>query len=320
MLRNFAIIASLALFAPTLAGCKVDAVLDLPEIDLELDFHGIAQAVPPDGSENVPARAPVIIFADGVYADVDFTVEAEVNGEVIDLTAATALSKVTSGAAKDIFILTPLDGFPLGALVTVTLAGEIDRKVSFRVSEDEDDSPADPGFETPSGWTFVGDAGTIDASGSLTPSEGSRLLALSTGELLGGEAVTGTSSYATSAAMDPGGATTLSLTYTFLSSEFDDYCASDFDDTFLVVATGPEGSRSVMIDSVNVVCKDGRQSDASFEGLPDGGDEVVRGTAATPFSLDIADLGSPIAVTFVVTDVGDAILSTLVGVDGLAFE
>ncbi len=325
-MRFFKTVAALiGMSAIATSGCALDAEIDVPDIDIQLDFNGIAQAVPPSGSENVPPHAPVIVFADGVYGDVSFTVEATVDGTTTDITEATVLNEIESGAAKDVFIISPLEGFPLGAEIKVTLGGEIDREVTFTVSSTVSSEPADLDFEastsTPQGWTALGDVDVIGRTGSLSPAQGNNMLALSTGVALGGRAITDTSSYAVSSAIDaPTDATTLSFDYNFQSSEFDDFCMSPFDDTFLVIATGPEGSTTKMVDSVNVVCEDGRQVNATFPGMPDGGDTIYRDTGSSSFTMDISEVGSPVVLTLVVTDVGDNQLSSLVGVDRITIE
>jgi hypothetical protein len=130
-------------------------------------------------------------------------------------------------------------------------------------------------------------------------------------------AVGDTSSMAVSDPIDQGPGATLAFSYRFQSSEFDDYCGSDFDDTMMVVASGPEGAVARVVDSVNLVCRQDRQVRASFPGLPDDGDDVYKGTPETDEEIDLSSVGSPFSVAFLVTDVGDDILTSVVGVDAI---
>lgn len=313
------------LFVPALAGCEDLGKLaeDLGEV---LDYDGIAQVVPPNGSDRVPLRSPVVIFADDVYGDVRFEAEVEDSaGAVTDISAALRVEERTSGADKDIYVLTTAEGWPASATVTVRARGEIDRQVRFSTVADGGlfDTPPDLGFESadspdlPVGWRGFGDAAAIAERGSLSPAAGDKQLALSTGDAVTRAAVGDTSSMAVSDPIDQGPGATLAFSYRFQSSEFDDYCGSDFDDTMMVVASGPEGAVARVVDSVNLVCRQDRQVRASFPGLPDDGDDVYKGTPETDEEIDLSSVGSPFSVAFLVTDVGDDILTSVVGVDAI---
>lgn len=314
------------LLCPALAGCEDLGKLadDLGEV---LDYDGIAQVVPPNDSDEVPLRSPVVIFADDVYGAVRFEAEAEDSaGAVTDLSAALRVEERTSGADKDIYVLTTAEGWPASSTVTVRVRGDIDRQVRFSTTADSGlfDTPPDLSFESadspglPVGWRGFGDVGAIGERGSLAPAAGDVQLALSTGDAVRRKAVGGTSSMAVSDPIDQGATSTLTFSYRFQSSEFDDYCGSDFDDTMMLVASGPEGAVARVVESVNIVCRQDRQVRASFPGMPDDGDEVYKGTAETEEEVDLAAVGSPFSLSFLVTDVGDDILTTVVGVDAVA--
>lgn len=315
----------LLLLCPALAGCE-----DLGKLAEDLgdvfDFDGIAQVVPPNDSDAVPLRSPVVIFADDTYAAVDFAADAvDAEGAITDLTAALRVEQRTSGADNDIYVLTTAEGWPASSTITVRTTGEIDRQVRFSTVADAGlfDTPPDLGFETaeppdlPVGWRGFGDVGAIRARGSLRPSAGDQLLALSTGDAVRRAAVSDSSSMVVSDPIDLGPSQSLAFDYQFQSSEFNDYCGSRFDDTLMMVASGPDGMVARVVESVNIVCREDRQVRADFPGLPDDGDETYKGTEPTAVEVDLAAVGSPFSVSFLVTDVGDTILTSVVGVDGI---
>jgi hypothetical protein len=297
---------------------------------------GIVQAVPTPGSANVPKYAPIMLFADGLYDDLDVQVMAHTIDEVKDITSDVVTKKLLSGAGKDVLVLAAKNGFPLGASVVVTLSGALEGALVYNVDHEAPASANDAlSFEgepdeegscdahqegaqpLPEGWAGFGDVGTVPAVGTLEPTDGSRLAALSSGEAVCGRALAQTSSLLVSGPIDHDG-TILSFDYQFQSSEFDDYCHSAFDDTLLAVAMGPDGVAAEVVDSVNLVCTDGNQTLGELPGQPDGGDAIYKETGNVAYEM-AAKVGSPARVAFVVTDVGDAILSTVVGIDDLRF-
>lgn len=309
-----------------LTGCE-----DLGDLadKLGIDFNGIAQVVPPDGSERVPLRSPVVIFADDKYSDVPFSAEVEdASGELTDISAELRVEKKVSGADKDIYVLTTAEGWPASSTVRIGAGGEIDREVSFGTAADGGlfDTPTDLSFDSadspdlPPGWRGFGDYGAIGERGDLAPTSGAKQLALSSGDAVSRSAVGDTSTMVVSDPLDAAGAGSVRFDYTFLSSELDAYCDSDFDDTMMAIASGPDGARAKVVDSVNLICADERQRNADFPGLPDDGADQFRGTRSAEDSIDLSEVGSPFSVTFLVTDVGDAILTTVVGVDSVRVD
>lgn len=314
------------LFALALVGCE-----DLGDLadKLGIDFNGIAQVVPPDGSERVPLRSPVVIFADDQYSDVPFTGEVEdASGELTDISAELRVEKKVSGADKDIYVITTAEGWPASSTVRIGAGGDIDREVSFSTVADGGlfDTPTDLSFDSaaspdlPPGWRGFGDYGAIGERGDLAPTSGDKQLAMSSGDAVSRSAVGGTSTLVVSDPLDAAGGSEVRFDTAFLSSELDAYCDSDFDDTMLVIASGPDGARAKVVDSVNLICDDERQRNASFPGLPDDGADEFRGTRSAEERLSLDEVGSPFSLSFLVTDVGDAILTTVVSVDSVQID
>lgn len=293
----------------------------------------VVQTVPTPDSAGIPSSSPVLVFLNGTYENVSFDVKAYTGAGVTDITSTSTVTKLTSGADKDIFIVSSKAGFPLGASIALAIAGDLTGTLVFNVDHN---APASAdgalGFEgaagpknectavdaafsaLPSGWKGFGDVGMIPATGSLSPTEGSKLAVMTTGAAVCGSALSDTSSLLVSGPIGFEGAGAISFDYNFQSSEFDDYCNSSYDDTFLAVLAGPKGAVAKMVNSVNVVCEGGQHGDGTFPTMPDGGDEVYKETGIKSLTL-AGDVGSPAFLAFVVTDVGDSALSSVVGID-----
>jgi hypothetical protein len=299
----------------------------------------IVQAVPLADSAQIPSSSPVVLFADGSYANVTFTVQAYTASGVEDITSQVSVVTLTSANGKDIYVLAANGGLPLGASIVITLSGDIEGTIVFNVAHASPPfAEGELGFEgaanpeatctegpegsavasaMPLGWSAFGDVGVIPETGSVVPSEGTQLLAMSTGAVLCGSALGDTSSMAVSGPIRGlGSSPSLSIDYNFQSSEFDDFCASDYDDTLIAVLAGPEGAVATVINSVNRVCEQGSHVVGTFPGLPDSGDEVYKETGNLAFTLE-GDVGSPAVLSFVVTDVGDNAYASLVGIDNI---
>jgi hypothetical protein len=295
----------------------------------------IVQAVPLPDSANIPSQAPIVLFADSTYANVEFTVTAYTADGAEDITDQVSVVKLTSASGKDVYVLAAKGGLPLGASVVVTISGDMEGSVVFNVDhasppfadgaldfEGASETIADctndvTVSQLPLGWTGFGDVGVIPETGTVLPSSGSQLMAMSTGAVLCGSALGQTSSMLVSGPIrELGESPLLELDYNFQSSEFDDYCNSDYDDTLIGVLSGPKGAVATVIDSVNLICQRAMHAVGTFPGLPDGGDTVYKETANLAFQLE-GDVGSPAVLAFVLTDVGDASLSSLVGIDNI---
>jgi hypothetical protein len=294
----------------------------------------IKQAVPPPDTGKVPASSPIFLFADAVYTGLTFKVEAALETGTTDITANTIVTKLTSGANKDIYVLSSKSSFPLGSSIVVTLSGPFTGKLVFDIDHQlpayADGTLGLEGgaatkdasvFGLPKGWTGFGDVATIASTGSLKPTEGTKLAALTSGAFLGGQAIGGTSSLLVSGPITMGPSPGLIFDYNFQSSEFDDYCNSSYDDTFLAVLVGPKGAVAKVVNSVNLVCATSKAVvgtfSTSYATAPDGGDTVYKETGVLNYNIS-GDVGSPAVIAFVVTDVGDQALSTVVGIDKLS--
>ena len=295
----------------------------------------IVQAVPTPDSAHIPASAPIMFFADGTGFAVTFSVTAYTLEDTIDITDDVSLVTLTSGAGKDVYVLAPRSGYPLGASIVVTFSGDLVGSAVFNVDHDAPpfaegqlDFEGDPNPELectssvgatslPIGWTGFGDVGVISEIGSIVPTSGTNAMVMTTGAALCGTALSETSSMIVSGPIRGlGDSPSLTFDYNFQSSEFDDYCQTDYDDTLLAVLSGPEGAVATVVDSVNLVCDEGTHVDAEFPTMPDAGDSIYKETGNTVFGLE-GPVGSPAVLAFVLTDVQDADLSSLVSIDNI---
>jgi hypothetical protein len=104
--------------------------------------------------------------------------------------------------------------------------------------------------------------------------------------------------------------------YNFQSTEFDDYCISEYDDTVLAVLSGPRGAVATVVASVNLVCAGGMHVEGTFPTMPDEGDAVYKETTNTEFAIAGA-VGTPAVLSFVITDVKDDAFSSVVSIDDI---
>lgn len=297
--------------------------------------EAIVQAVPTPDSAQIPASAPIVLFADNTYAGVMFKVEAFGVSGSVDITADFSVVTLVSASGKDVYVLAAKSGLPLGQSVVVTLSGPIEGSIVFNVDHESPpyaeaaldfETPANPNNSCvndidatalPLGWTGFGDVGAIPATGSMLPTSGTRMLAMSTGAVLCGSALNDTSSMVVSGPIRGlGESPELSFEYNLQSSEFDDFCNSEYDDTLIGVLSGPNGAVATVIDSVNLICERNTHVAGTFPGLPDGGDEIYKETGNSLFSLKGA-VGSPAVLAFVLTDVGDEALSSAISIDNI---
>jgi hypothetical protein len=192
-------------------------------------------------------------------------------------------------------------------------------------------SPSNFGFEGGSdGYVFSGDGAIIGTAGDIDPYGGASMAAISTGDkvvsgnnalgiLLGGST---TSILTTGAISVPGGASTLSFYYNFVSAEFDEFIGSSFDDTFMVTVTGASSSLSQVVTSVNMytdVQTTAVTLPASYETADFELDDASE-TGWMKKSIDISALGGQITASFVISDVGDGIYTTILFLDNIVFE
>ena len=178
------------------------------------------------------------------------------------------------------------------------------------------------------GVIFTGDGAVVTSPiGCLAANEGSNFAAITTGNTIvsGGFAVGETSSTMQLGPINlNANQNTISFDYNFVSAEFNEFVGSIFDDSAVVSISGPNGSVTNILTTVNLVGVSGNTECTGIPQLLTGGgdgfeDSYAGQTGWTMEAVNIATLGSPVFITFTVTDVEDDNLSTILAIDNIQF-
>jgi len=172
------------------------------------------------------------------------------------------------------------------------------------------------------GVVFTGD-GAVQTSdfSCLSATEGTSFAAISTGETV---VSNGTALGQTSSTMQIGPITlspqqsSISFDFNFVSAEFNDFVGSIFDDSSVISVTGPNGTITDILATVNTV---GSSGNIECAGTPtiESFNGYVGQTGWTNRTVNVSNLGSPLFITFTVTDVEDSLLTTVLGIDNIQF-
>lgn len=197
--------------------------------------------------------------------------------------------------------------------------------------EDSEDSGA---------WVFSGNAGVVGTLG-VAPSDGQKMVMLTTASIAAVSATNALDSKTSSLSLSvdvPSGKSKLLFDYDFMSEEAFQG-AFTYDDTFTLFISGPNGAVSYLVSSVNLV-GDTSPSVVSFLGFSNSGyggpahtgwqktsgSDWVCPTSGHTYNcaimnpeIDISALGSPLNVTFTVSDVADTSFTSIVTIDNIRF-
>jgi len=160
------------------------------------------------------------------------------------------------------------------------------------------------------GVVFTGDGAILSGPlGCLVASEGTNYAAITTGNAIvsDGFAVGNTSSTMQlgpiALAEDQ---SSISFDFNFVSNEFNEFVGSQFDDSAVVSITGPDGNTECLgIESLVL------EVDDEF------GDDFAGQIGWISEAINVSELGSPIFITFSVTDVADDNLSSILAIDNI---
>ena len=287
---------------------------------------------PADAVLEYQANAPVVFFFnDNLYlgslkGNIIVTADGRpVHGTVVINEAANGYAVLT---------FTPREQLPPGQQISVVMSRELQDGGGNRMQRDFHLSfvttpgaqtaftPDNFGFETgadTTGVVFNGDGAILRARGPLVPFEGYYLAAISTGSRLlsAGTAMGGTmSQIILGPIMEP--FSSLAFHFNFISAEFNEFVGSEFDDTATITVSGPQGSRSEIITTVNTVGFNNTPF-VGFPGMPDMGSSAGH-TGWQVFRMDNLNVGTPAFITFTITDVADDIYSSILAVDAIVLE
>ncbi len=290
---------------------------------------GIIQSVPGNG-DPVGPRGPILLFFnDRIYVPslqgnlVVTQNEEPVPGTVTVLPNSNGLAilcfvpKKEFGGEQDVLVTVKegiMDdgGNPMGDEWSLRTATGLSTKGDFLKNT---------GFEKEQeGIAFQGDGAVIEPPEEVKAPEGKNVAALSTGMFFSdNRALMDTTSILTCGPVN-GRLKELTFKYNFASSEFNEYVGSLYDDSALLIVSGAEMGKVFMLESVNIAGYQTQMlSRDVFPGFPDGGpgNGIVGWKEFTVKGLDIK---GPVTLTFVLSDVGDNIYSSLLFIDDIKLK
>ena len=293
----------------------------------------VVSIVPSDQAQDVPVGTSITVYFDDLINPIslnDVSMSVTVADQVVAGTFALERS------TNDLFAVlhfTPSQPFADNVDVTVTLSsvnGLLDKGGNTLVSElvftfhtaaAYLGDVTNLGFESGlTGWNITGNGGIVDLPfASELSLEGVKAAMITTDAAdvygLSGTPLNEATSMLSSGSLDvPGGATLCSFDYYFLSAEFTEFIGSQFDDTLTMTFSGPNGTIIETIETVNSY-----QSSECTVLVSTLYDDLYH-TGEKKKQVVISGLGSPITISFAVSDVGDqAYLSALL-VDNFRFE
>ena len=175
------------------------------------------------------------------------------------------------------------------------------------------------------GVVFSGDGAVRSGQlGCLAATDGNNFAAISTGEnvVSGDVAVGETSSTMQVGPINVGtGSVNISFDFNFISAEFQEFVGSNFDDSSVLSITGPNGSFTEVLTTVNIVGEAGNTECAGIPGLTNTSfdDDYAGQTGWINRTVNAGNLGSPVTITFTVTDVQDDNVHSILAVDNIRF-
>ena len=293
----------------------------------------IVQAVPDTANEQMEFSntLPIILFFnDKLYLNsLAENIEVTQNGSLIG--GIVTINEGANGFA--IMTFSPSETFTAGAEILFNLkegvqddGGNVlgfDYNLSFTTkSGAASNFDGNENFENGTqGVEFIGDGAIMNGpQGCIAPVSGSSFAVITSGDQL----VSGNSAIADASSVMILGPisnsfTSFSFQYNFLSSEFQEFVGSEFDDSVVVTAVGPNGAYSKFLTSVNTIGLDNNTQCMDFPGMPDDGDVYAGATGWLNTSATIGNIGSPAYIIFTITDVADTAYSSLIAVENITY-
>jgi len=305
----------------------VSSITDLTDtIALKID-----QNIPSVGNQSYFANMPIIFFLNDKVLLSSIYENIEITQENVKVKGTVYVNEAFNGNA--IITFTPTDGFLAGKTIIVSLKKDIQDDAGNKLGADyilqyKTVEPSTISFDDnkdfergPSGVSFLGDGGIMEwRKDVFTAFQGTRYGAISTGNR---RVSTGAAIGDATSMMFLGPINTnlssFTFMYNFISTEFNDYLNSKFDDAAMVTVYGPKGTYSEFITSVKAVGLSGNTVIKNFPGIPDGGDSYAGQTGWIKKTISFTNVGTPAFIIFTVTDVNDKQLSSVLAVDSLAY-
>ncbi|HIP48597.1 MAG TPA: hypothetical protein EYG92_06485 [Lutibacter sp.] len=298
----------------------------------------IVQSIPSVDGGTYPKTTPIIMFLnDKVYLnsiedniEVKYAVKSENKEQLIGGTVI--INESANGYAILSFL--PYVPFEANKQVIFTLSKGLqddggnnflnDYVLTFSTTTNNSGNfDGNESFENGlSGVYFEGDGAIMQgAQGCVSATSGSHFCAITSGSNLisNGSAIGGTTSLVTLGPIDQE-LSSISFDYNFLSTEFQEYVGSEFDDTFMVIIFGTDGAHTEFITSVNTVGTEGNTECSDFPGIPDDGDSYAGSTGWLEKTISFDNVGKPSYIIFTVTDVADDIFSSVAAIDNISLN
>lgn len=305
---------------------------------VDTDPPQIVQSIPSVNGGTYTKTIPIIIFIDDkVYLNsIEDNIEVKYavkSGNKEQLIGGTVFINESSNGFAILSFL-PYTPFETNKQVIFTLSKglqddggnglEEDYVLSFSTTSTNSGSfIGNESFENGmSGVYFEGDGAIMQgAQGCVSATSGSNFCAITSGSNLisNGVAIGGTTSLVTLGPIDQE-LSSISFDYNFLSTEFQEYVGSDFDDTFMVIIFGTNGAHTEFITSVNTVGTEGNTECSDFPGIPDTGDSYAGSTGWIEKTISFDNVGKPSYIIFTVTDVADDIYSSVAAIDNISLN
>lgn len=292
--------------------------------------HAVSRAE--ENNVTFPANLPIMFFFDDKILLPSIKDNFVVTVDGIDVKGTITINASSTGNA--IITFTPWNEFQINVNITITIKKGIKDKngnemlqdviLSYITNKPEVNKFDDnTNFENSNnGIYLIGDGSIMEGTiGDMTPQEGNHYAAISSGSCLvssDGNAIGGTSSMMILGPIEKN-IKNLSFYYDFISAEFNEYVGSQFDDCVVMTIYGPYGSYSKMLTSVNIIGTENMQFN-NYPNMPDTGNEYAGHIGWTAVNInDIPNIGTPAYISFTVTDVGDAIYSSIFTIDNINY-
>ncbi|MFC0605292.1 Ig-like domain-containing protein [Winogradskyella pulchriflava] len=294
---------------------------------------GVAQAVPAVQNEIYPKSLPILLFLnDKVYFDsLKGNFEVTQNDELIGGTIY--INEAANGYAILTFV--PKNTFSSNSTIVLTLKNgiqdasgnhlnlDMDYTLSFQTnSQDGGNFDDNLSFENgDDGVLFLGDGNILSGTqGCVSPTDGNSFAAITSGNsLVSSQSSIGQASSMMILGTISNGFSSINFDYNFLSSEFQEYVDSEFDDSVMITIVGTDNVYSEFLTSVNTVGTNNTQC-SDFAGMPDDGDNYSGETGWMTKTINFGNVGNDALVIFTITDVSDTIYSSAFTLDNVSFN
>lgn len=293
----------------------------------------VAQAIPSVSGVSYPANMPILFFFDDKILLSSITAENFIVTENTKQVKGTvSINEQSNGYA--ILSFMPDKQFAANAAIKIILTTNLfddagigsdeDYVIEYTTTAANNTSfESNGGFESgSSGVTFVGDGNIlVGAQGCVSPFGGNSFAAITSGaQLISMDSAIGEATSIMILGPINSNITSVSFKYNFLSAEFQEFVGSIYDDSFVAIVTGQNGAYSEFITSVNTIGTAGNTSCTSFPGMPDNGDAYFGKTGWINKQISFPSMGNNTYIVFIVTDVSDAIYSSIVCIDEVTYN